>query len=766
MNNLTYIRQTLLHSKLTTAVKVLSIGLGLAMSSILLVRVAYDNLIDTCFKDTDDLYQFWMQYEVGGKLHDRQIQCVYPLAGAALADMPEEIEAVCTVRNYGGRLSHNGVELDAQIAVADSLFFETMGVALLKGSPNDLRRQNTLYISDKLAEKYFGDEDPIGKTVYWQGDIKELEVRGVFRDWGKESTITANAIISISTFHNPDRLAIWDWGDSWPQYARLRKGTDRANLNDKLRQVVKQNVPDTDGERIDAFLEPIRDTYRGYPRVRHITITLSILAIAILVITALNYVLLSLSGMSHRAKAIGVYKCSGAGKGSIFAMFMTETAIIMVLAMAVAAACLWISKVYAQESIYDYFVKYVSMDRLWVIIAVVVLMFVLAALIPARIFSRVPVSQVFRRFSEHRQVWKHVLLALEFCGAGIVAGILTIVWAQYKVLTTTDVGYDADQVVVINSHASTDEEFESIVDTYSKLPFVESVSGSWGYPGFGYSGAFISENGRPLFSSRHDTWHKDYLKTMGMKLVSGREPKEGADEVIVNRTFVKNMNWDEKNVVGHRVTIDGEAHEVTGMIEDFLCASYYEPAMPFAAYVTGKRTSYIIVRLKEPGMEYFNRLKEAVQEIYPSERIYVRLMSAMNDAKYVDVKLFRTMVIIAAIIILMICGIGLTGYLSDEMRRRSREIAVRKVNGATTADIIELICHSTLFTALPSITVGTALAWYLGEVWLDQFRITLDHIGLRLALSGIITLLVIVAISISLTWSRANENPVTNLRNE
>ena len=766
MNNFTYIRQSMLHSKLTTAVKILSIGLGLAMSSILLVRVAYDNMIDTCFKDTENLYQFWMQYEISGNVHDRQIHCVYPLAGAALAEMPEDIEAVCTVKNYGGRLSYNGVDFDAQLALTDSLFFETMGVELLKGSPNDLRRPNTLYISDKIADKYFGDEDPIGKTVYWQGDIKALEVRGVFRDWGKESTVTADAIISISTFQNLERLAIWDGGDSWPQYARLRKGADRSRLNDRLRQVVKHYVPDTDDERRDAFLEPIRDTYRGYPRVRHITITLSILAIAILVITALNYVLLSISGMSRRAKAIGVYKCSGAGKGSIFAMFMTETGIIIVLAMVVAAICLWVSKVYAQESIYDYFVKYVSMDRLWVIIAVVVLMFVLAALIPARIFSRVPVTQVFRRFSEHRQVWKHALLAMEFCGAGIVAGILTLVWAQYQVLINTGVGYDADQVVAISSHASTDEEFESIVDTYSKLPFVESVSGSWLYPGVGYSGAFISENGRPLFSSRYDEWRKGDLQTMGMKLIAGREPKEGADEVIVNRTFAKNMNWGEKNVVGHRVTIDGETYEVTGMIEDFLCDSYYEPAKPFTAYVTGRRTGNIIVRLKEPGMEYFDKLKEAVQEIYPSERISVRLMSAMNDAKYVDVKLFRTMVGIAAVIILLICGIGLTGYLNDEMRRRSREIAVRKVNGATTPDIIELVCRSTLLTAIPAIAAGTALAWYLGEMWLEQFRITLDHIGLRLTLSGIITLLVIVAIAISLTWSRANENPVNNLRNE
>lgn len=251
-----------------------------------------------------------------------------------------------------------------------------------------------------------------------------------------------------------------------------------------------------------------------------------------------------------------------------------------------------------------------------------------------------------------------------------------------------------------------------------------------------------------------------------MKLLAGREPKPGEDELVVNLTFAKKMNWDEKNAVGSRVNLDGEPYEVTGLIEDFLCDSYYSEPMPFAAYATSNRKSYIMVRLKEPGMEQFNKLKAAVEEIYPSERIHVRLMSALNKSKYVDVKLFRTMVVIASAIILLICGIGLTGYLTDEMRRRSREIAVRKVNGATTTDIIDLICRSTLTTALPAIAIGTALAWYLGRMWLEQFRITLDHIGLRLILSGIITLIIVVAIAVALTWSRANENPVKNLRNE
>ncbi len=121
---------------------------------------------------------------------------------------------------------------------------------------------------------------------------------------------------------------------------------------------------------------------------------------------------------------------------------------------------------------------------------------------------------------------------------------------------------------------------------------------------------------------------------------------------------------------------------------------------------------------------------------------------------------------IATILLMLICAIGMTGYLSDEMRRRQREIAIRKVNGASTVSIVKLICRAVLVTALPAVIFGTAAAWYFSSLWLDQFAVTLDGLWLKFVLSGILTVLIIMIVAAALIIRRASANPVENLKSE
>lgn len=139
MTHFNYIFQHMRQSMLVTAIKVLSIGLGLAMSGLLFVRVAYDNSIDSCFGDTDHLYQIWMEFEINGKTLDPQLQCVGALAGGILNNLPDLVEASTIQRPYGITLKHGETEISGSGMIADSLFFRTMGVELLEGIPSDSR---------------------------------------------------------------------------------------------------------------------------------------------------------------------------------------------------------------------------------------------------------------------------------------------------------------------------------------------------------------------------------------------------------------------------------------------------------------------------------------------------------------------------------------------------------------------------------------------------------------------------------------------------
>ncbi len=438
--------------------------------------------------------------------------------------------------------------------------------------------------------------------------------------------------------------------------------------------------------------------------------------------------------------------------------------------MVVAVLCIHFCKLWAQDSIYDYFVEYINMDRLWVIVAVVTLTFLLAATIPAVTFSRISVQQVFKRFSGRQHAWKHTLLFIEFAGVALVSGILTIVSAQYDCLVNTPLGYNPDGAIIVSFHGNSKEECDAVMDSYSRLPYVEGVAASSYYPTYGYSGAFVRDNeGNLKFSTRYDDWSPNYADVMGMTVKEGRIPAPASEElleVIVNEEFVRQMGWRESDAIGKTFNYDYGTATVTGVIRDFLCDNYYNPQKPFVALTTLNALSWLTLRISEPTDANEIRLIKEILKLYPAENIRVINLRKRYDSFYVDVKLFRTMVSIAAVIMIFICAIGLTGYLTDEMRRRSREIAIRKVNGASTGSIIDLITRSILIVALPSVTLGTLLAIYFGRQWLDQFSMTIDGITARFILAGLLTLIFIVVLAVIFTRMRANDNPTESLRAE
>jgi putative ABC transport system permease protein len=766
MTRIHYVFKTLGASWGTTIIKILSLGLGLTMCCFIFARIDHDSSFDSKFKDPSTLYQLWMQFSIDGKVLDKQVQCQYPLAQACVDELPDIVESGTVLRSYGEKEFKNGENLvKGNLIVVDSTFFETMGVELLSGDPKALTALNCIYISDVAAKKYFGDEDPLGKDLYIND--YQLSIKGVFRSWGEESTIPADFVGNIIEWcGNYNRS--WDGGDSWLEYIRLKhKPKSAEDFNRQITTVIHHHTPPTKSISVNGLAAPIHDTYAGSEQVRHMTLTLWILGVAILLITALNYVLLCISALSHRAKAIGVHKCNGAKNGTIFGMFVIETGIILLGAMVAGAFFWWLTNRFAQETVYNNFAAYLGLDRLWIIVAVVVLIFCISALIPAKIFSNIPVTQVFRRYTEKKYGWKHALLFIEFAGAALVAGILVIVIAQYNTLINTNPGFDEDNVACVYNPSNTSEQSEAFIAALQNLPYVESVTKSNGFPGYGYSGEIIGKDaGKALFSTRFDYLGDNYIEVMGMTMLAGKFPADSS-EVLINEKFAELIGETTESAVGKRITYSSYPVNISGVIKDFTTGNYYQEQQPFLGINAQKYIlPWLSMRLASPARESYMKLTEALPEITGGEAPYSFLFANRKVETYKDIAQFQSLVIIAAIILMIICAIGMTGYLSDEMRRRSREIAIRKVNGATTSSVVGLICRSVLMTALPAVVTGTAIAWYLGSLWLNQFAVTLHSAAAAFILSGIGTLLLIMLVSVALTVRRASANPTENLKSE
>ena len=770
MKQLYYVIQTLMHGKNANVIKIVSLGLGLTMSILLFSRVAYEQSFDTCFKEHENLYQLWNKFSTEKETFQWGEMCVGKLAGGTFEALPDMVESATTVSTWlaSNPIYYGEAQFDDEKVVADSLFFLTLGIEVTSGNPvQDLQELDVIYLSDDLATRMFGDENPIGKVINYDRML-DLTVRGTYADIPVNSTLQAKAVISMpSVWKRGWGNYSWAGGDSWKSYIRIKPGTDIEALNKRMNLVVQQNIPANLGFSMKAEARPIRDTYRNYDEVKRMSTIMAILAGSILFITALNYVLISISSLSRRAKAVGVHKCSGAEEGTIFGMFLWETGIIILIALLLMGFLIINFKDFVEDIASTQLVNLFAIDRIWVPLSVVGALFLIGGVLPGYVFSKIPVTQVFKRYTEGKKGWKRPLLFVQFAGVAFVAGIMAVVMLQYHHVLNKDMGYNPERIAVEYQYCDNYETSQSVKNFYKGLPYVEAVTSSRdNTPLWGYSGELMfDEAGKTLFSSKYDYVNEEYAEIMGISVKQGRLPRE-RKEVAANETWLEMRGWSADQAIGQSIQTEEGRVKIVGIIKDFQIANFFEENKPFLMHFNPMFSGEIHIRLKEPFAENLQRLNKEASEAFPGQTIEFEGLEQAMAESYNSVRIFRNATIVATFVILFITLMGLIGYTNDETQRRSKEIAIRKVNGAEASSIIEMLAKDVLVTALPAVLLGTLASWYVGELWMSQFATTMGTTIPYYIMTGFVTLLMIVGVVVVKTWKIANENPVISIKSE
>lgn len=767
MRQIHYVIQTLLRGKGSIPFKVISLGLGLAMSILLFARVAYEQSYDTCFRDYNRIYQVWSRFVMNGEKLEPQTMNMGPLAGAILESFPKEVEgATCTCRYLASwPLYYGNHRFNESKICADSLFFQTMGIEVLSGNPvQDLQQPNIIYLSKSLAERMFGGEEPVGKVISYNHE-RDLTVRGTFADLPDNTTVGADAVISLPPAWAATQANYsWEGGDSYYQYVRLRPGVDVEALNARMEKMTEKYLPARDSWSYSAWVQPLRDTFRQQDDVRRMFTIMLTLGLSILFITALNYALISISSLSRRAKMVGVHKCSGASGGGIFGMFMLETLVVVALALGVMFLLLWGFRDFVEDTAATKLTNLFEGSRLWVPAATAGVLLLVGGVLPGRLFARIPVTQVFRRYTEGKKGWKRPLLFVQFAGVAFICGLMCMVMMQYHFVMSKDMGFNTKRIAVTYLTFEKAER-ENAYNFFRSLPYVEDLSAAYGNPLDGYSGCFINgENGESLFSARFDACMSNYYDLMGMKLKEGRLPRDSS-EVVVNETFVSLMKWG-KDAVGRTVHTMGETSTVTGVLKDFQINGFYAGPMPYIGFKTRQFNNGLHFLLKEPFAENLQRLTKDAAEAFPDKTIDFTSMEEGMNMLYNPVRVFRNATAVAGVVMFFIMLMGLLGYTADEVQRRSKEIAIRKVNGAEASDILRLLGRDVLYVAVPAVVIGVVASWYVNSLWMDMFSAQASMSVFEYVLIGLAVLAVIAGCVLWKSWRIANENPVLSIKSE
>lgn len=773
VEELKYVVRSMRRATWPNIVKTVSVAFGMVMSALLFSAVAYNRSFDRCFRDSDRLYTVCTTlYHDNGQTEGLTESSVGRLAEGILAEMADDVESATTTGFYmsGFPLRRGSDEFRANRFAADSLFFDTMGIDVLEGNPReDLKGMDVIYLSDEMARWMFGDENPIGRIV--TEGAWDLTVRGVFKALPDNTTRPVDAVISLPTLlarYNGGNLP-FDWDRPYTYYTFFKtKSVDIPldRLQSRMEALFHSHSNGDPSWRVEPDVRLLRDSYFSIPEVRRNSVVMAVLAGALLFVTVMNYILITLASLGRRAKAVGVYKCNGASGADIFGMFMTETAVIVLAALLLAVGMVFYARTIIVQTLAIDVASLFALERIWIIAAVVGLIFITGGMVPARVFTHVHVTTVFRRFTDHRSRWKRTLLAVEFASVAFIFGLMCVVMKQYDALTHTDLGYDPGMIAVGPNPAMGDDGCRAALAFFRSLPYVEAVSSADNNPVMGYPTAmFCDASGHEMFSYGVNCGMDGFAGMIGMDIIAGHAP-ERAGEVAVSESFARRA-WPSEQPVGMTYDSYGEWLTVTGVYADIVLVGLYSEPVPTALEWTGSCGSNIYVKLKEPLTRNLQQLNDDAHAAYPTgcPTDSFRSLSDMNRQRYAPVRAFRNMAVMAWITIMVITLMGLVGYVADEIQRRSKEIAVRKINGADSVDIINLLCGAVLRPALPSVLAGGIVAWYVGQLWLRTFFLQTDFTGMLIAME-LVLLAVIVMIVVVLAWRVANDSPVRRLRYE
>ena len=768
MKQLYYTIQTLLRGRGSNVIKVISLTLGLLVGILLFARVAFELNYDSYYSEPENLCITLRTGISDGIKKEPNIDNYGKLAEAIRENFPDEVEDATVLDLFSqSPLYHEGKKMEHVIlATSKSHVFSTLGIKVLLGDVSQLDRVDVIFISRSLARRLFADANPIGKTINIEIDYP-LTVQGVFEDIPENTEFHFDGVYSFDTRSKQygSERGGWGYDSSYHCMVRFRHPDEREKVEVRMPEMLKKYIHNYKGQSEEySFMTPSQ-YHLQKPESRKIVMILSILGFAILLVAGMNNVLISVSSLAQRAKSVGIHKCNGASDGHIYRMFLYESALLILLSLLFVTVLLFTFKLEIEDLSGASLKALFTWQTLWVPILVSLVLFLVIGLFPGKLFAAIPVTQVFHRFTAHRFVWKRSLLFIQFTGIAFILGLLMVILLQYHQVMTRDMGYKVDNLAVGWSPYREIDKMDGIL---RGLPIVEefcnaSTSIYGGYMGQPYTDAHGKE-----FMGRIEFVDEHYVPVMGLQIIKGRNIQQDK-EILINEEMVRQIGWTDSPIGKNLEDGKNNFGTIVGVVKDYVVQSAYMPQAPVALMsnlewmnVLNKRN----IILKEPFGENLAKINTLMKEAFPTVDIVFRSARQEIDKQYQEVRRFRNVVIIASIAILLIALMGLFGFVNDEIQRRSKEIAIRKVNGAEVPDILRLVSGNIFWTALSAVLVGIVFAYIVSNKWLEQFSDRVSVNGGHFLVVIIIILLLIMGSVIGRSWNVANENPVNSIKNE
>lgn len=720
-------------------------------------------------------------------------------APAAQRDFPEIAGTLRLMDTYGKQLFKLGEEsrLEEKGLFMEPAFFDFFGIPLLEGDPaTALSEVNNVVLTESMARSYFGDENPVGKSISVEG--REAQITGVMPDASGHFHLDYRYFISFAT---AERLMGQAQMESWVRqqfitYLKLRPGADAGGLAAKLPGFAEQYAwPQTEprGFKYIPHLQPLQDIHLrssdfqwDVARRGNLSTVRALAAIGLflLLIAVINFVNLSTARAERRAREVGVRKVSGARRGQLVGQFISEALLLALLSTFLA----WQAARLLIPALNQFTGKSIALEAGGMLMAGLVafgaLTGVLAGLYPALVLSAFQPVKVLKGQAggEGRQSrrLRQGLVVVQFSLTVLLIIASLVIYQQMHYLNSADMGFRREQVLSFPMRGDMGGRYEAVKETFLRIPGVVSAAAAYGIPGDITAGDEIRKPGQETtFPARLFTIDHDYISTLGLELVAGRDFSRDyvtdADEAFVlNETAVRELGFGSpKDAIGQRLDWDMwgrdslKRGQVIGVVRDFNFESLHNKVGPTVLHIYPDAFWKILLRIKgdhvDQTLAEIRKTWDGYNTGYPLEYQFI---DESFDAMYQSEAKLSTLLILFTGLTIFVACLGLLGLAIFAAERRTREIGIRKVLGATVERIAALLAREFLKPVLLAILLASPVAWLLLRRWLDTFAYRVDINPLIFLLAGGLAVL-IALLTVSFHSLRvALSNPVEALRQE
>ncbi len=796
------------------AINIAGLAIGLASAIFIILYIISETSYDRFHKRSGDIHRLYLD----GKIAGQEVKGAWnsPAFGPGFLEEIPEIENFCRFDFADNRLvwaDPASKYLENHIMYADSTFFEVFTIDLLEGDPATcLDEPYTILLSESKVVQYFPEGDPIGKTIYMNDDSTLYRVTGVVEDPPRTSHFFYDFICSYSTDER-SRTTIW-LNNYMQTYILVRPGTNQEQLDSKINAVLIEKIRDQlmhfmgvspeefmeAGGRYGVFTQPLLKIHLdkeilvpgniGFRPIGNRTylVIFGLIAFFVLIIASINFMNLSTARSLSRAKEVSLRKVVGSDGRTLIKQFLFESVLLSLVSLLIAIALVFL--------LLRPFNNLVGLNLVagdifnWYMIPSFFLLAILVGLLSGSYPSFVLASfkPIFalkgNASSKNGTTWlRNVLVIIQFSiSIIIIAGTLVVYW-QFRYMTNKDLGFDKEQLVVLERLFPLGEQTTSFKEELTGHTSILSATNSTAYLGTYNSNSAMGVKGRPreesvLFYIYYAD--EDFMDTYRFGLADP-ESRFFSDEFsmdssacLVNEAAVRDYNLEDplnQQLVNYNMDGSGQDLRIIGVMKDHHFLSLKQEVAPQVIILKPEsfRAGYLTVRLAagkdniEAGLKQIEEQWRAFTGDQPLQYFF---LDEKLDSFYAEEKRTGAIALIFSILAILIASLGLFGLTLYNSQKRIREIGIRKVMGATESNIVSAIGKSVIYAVGISITIALPVAYFMMQDWLRDFPYNVGFKPLLFVIAALLSI-VIAMVTVTITSLKAaRTNPATCLHYE